>query len=299
MKIIMKGISGSQAYGMATPESDTDTRGVFIPNPKTLFGFLETQQEIRDNVADTVYYDIRKFMSLLGKSNPNILELCFLPKRTVEILAPEFQRILDAKDLFISKEVFYTYSGYANEQLHRIKTHRGFLLNPPKGEPDITLFGFESHEEHHKVKKEIEAANAAKVDPMKIFGGKINSMRAYEQAKRDYDAYLGWKNKRNPKRAMLEEKYGMDTKHVSHLVRLYRMGIEILETGEVLVHRPDAQQLLDIRNGKWSYDYLMSWIDETKQQLIQAKETSKLPEKPKTQELNDLCVSILSGYAFS
>ena len=41
-----------------------------------------------------------------------------------------------------------------------------------------------------------------------------------------------------------------------------RMAEEILTTGEVLVKRPDAKQLLDIRAGVWSLDQLLEWAEE-------------------------------------
>mgnify|MGYP001607055563 CR=1 FL=1 len=42
-------------------------------------------------------------------------------------------------------------------------------------------------------------------------------------------------------------------KHAMHLVRLMRMCKEILITCEVVVKRPDREELLAIRNGAWSY----------------------------------------------
>ena len=57
----------------------------------------------------------------------------------------------------------------------------------------------------------------------------------------------------------LEEQFGYDTKHAMHLVRLLRMGAEILSTGQVNVLRSDATELLEIRNGKWSYDELLEY----------------------------------------
>ena len=57
----------------------------------------------------------------------------------------------------------------------------------------------------------------------------------------------------------LEAAHGYDTKHGAHLVRLLRMGREIVETGSVHVWRGDrdADELLAIRAGAWSYDRLM------------------------------------------
>lgn len=85
---------------------------------------------------------------------------------------------------------------------------------------------------------------------------------------------------RNEKRSELEEKFGYDTKHAMHLVRLLRTGEEILSEGIVRVKRPDAKELLDIRNGLFSYDELLIYAEE-KDKLIREvlyKETA-LPKK--------------------
>jgi hypothetical protein len=40
------------------------------------------------------------------------------------------------------------------------------------------------------------------------------------------------------------------------------MGQEILTTGQVQVLRPDAEELLQIRDGKWSYDELLEYAED-------------------------------------
>lgn len=103
----------------------------------------------------------------------------------------------------------------------------------------------------------------------------------YRLAKERHEQYWSWKNNRNKVRSKLEEQFGYDSKHASHLVRLLRMGEEILTTGQVHVKRPDAAELLEIRNGKWSYDELIRYA-ETKDKKIreQLYNSTSLPKKP-------------------
>ena len=72
--IIFECISGSRAYGLDTASSDTDIRGVFIL-PKEDFYSLDYVGQINNETNDIVYYELRKFIELLSKNNPNILEL--------------------------------------------------------------------------------------------------------------------------------------------------------------------------------------------------------------------------------
>ena len=81
-----------------------------------------------------------------------------------------------------------------------------------------------------------------------------------------------------------------NTKHGMHLVRLLRMCREILSGEGVKVRRPDAQELLAIRRGEWSYDQLISWAEKEDLEMQNLYETSTLPVTCDTEMLNDLCV---------
>ena len=105
----------------------------------------------------------------------------------------------------------------------------------------------------------------------------------YKRACEVHTNYWTWKRNRNEKRAALEEKNGYDTKHGMHLVRLLRMGEEILETGKVNVFRPDAAELLAIRNGAWSYDEMVEYA-ETKDKHIR-EVLYKSTSLPKTTDI--------------
>lgn len=97
----------------------------------------------------------------------------------------------------------------------------------------------------------------------------IHAERNYAKAKQVYDSWVSWKKERNPARRALEEKSGYDTKHASHLVRLMRMGYEILSTGSVIVNRQglDADELLAIKNGEWTFEQVMEFKDSMESKL--------------------------------
>jgi uncharacterized protein len=118
--------------------------------------------------------------------------------------------------------------------------------------------------------------------------------RKYTSAKREWDQYQNWKTNRNPKRAELEEKYGLDCKHAYHLVRLIRMCKEILTTGKVNVKRPDREELIAIRKGAWNYDQLIEFADKEEQELNEIYNTCNiLPKFPDKNKLDQLCVELV------
>lgn len=103
----------------------------------------------------------------------------------------------------------------------------------------------------------------------------------YKDQKEIHRNYWSWVANRNVKRSALEQEHGYDTKHAGHLVRLLRMAEEILTDGEVVVKRPDAAELLEIRNGSWNYDELLAYA-ESKDKAIQGNlyKNSQLRTKP-------------------
>jgi len=122
--------------------------------------------------------------------------------------------------------------------------------------------------------------------------------REYEAARRHFKQYLEWQRSRNVDRAALEAKYGYDTKHGAHLVRLLRMGGEILATGRVNVWREDAEELLSIRAGAWSYDRLVAYT-ESLDAALNAKYAAGdfvVPKAPDRNEIDALCVDLVESH---
>lgn len=101
----------------------------------------------------------------------------------------------------------------------------------------------------------------------------------HKQAVEKHQNYWDWKKNRNETRHQLEVDYGYDTKHGSHIVRLMRMAEEVLTEGTIHVKRPDAKELLAIRNGAWTYEEMLAWATE-KDELIRGKlyKESRLPK---------------------
>ena len=134
---------GSHAYGTNIATSDEDFKGVCIPTKKYFFGTMHhfEQAELKAPDPDTVIYDIRKFFNLAAANNPSIIEVLFVDPEDHLYVSDIGQTIIDHKDEFLSKRIRFSFAGYAHSQLHRIKLHRGYLLNPPKGYPTRVEMG--------------------------------------------------------------------------------------------------------------------------------------------------------------
>lgn len=230
---------GSQAYGTSLPTSDLDIKGVAIPPAPYFLGALHRFEQAESKDPDAVVFDIRKFVSLASDCNPNIIEILFVDADDVLLMTPAGQELRTHRHLFLSKRAQYSFSGYAMAQLKRIKTHRRWLLEPPKKHPERADFGLS---EQHKVDRDSLAAVEARVRKAEDkLGGEgwtkdrvatrdedlvlsvvgdldldkkiipiILAERRYAAAMRNWAAYEKWKAERNPKRAELEARFGYD-----------------------------------------------------------------------------------------
>lgn len=85
---------------------------------------------------------------------------------------------------------------------------------------------------------------------------------------------------------------GINWKHAYHLIRLLRMGQEILLEGKVIVKRPDAADLLEIRDGKWEYKEVVRQGEELLIKLNEAEKKSALPDGPDIKKAEKLMMEI-------
>ena len=270
--LILRTLSGSRAQGLDRKGSDTDTRGVCIPPVRFLLG-LERFEQHESAGGDHVTYALDKFTRLALNGNPNILESLFADPRDVLHMTPAGERLVTARKQFLSKRLGPRYLGYAQGQLKRLRGHHRWLTDPPREEPDPLAFGMQT------------------VDGRQRFPNADNQ-RAFEAAHKQWQHYNTWRAERNPARAELEEHHGYDTKHAMHLIRLLKMGVEVLRDGQLLVKRPDADELLSIRDGALSFDAMLERTEALEAQLLANLKTSPLPDEPDSQAVEQLLIDL-------
>ncbi|MBC8755438.1 nucleotidyltransferase domain-containing protein [Kordia sp. YSTF-M3] len=134
--IIFECISGSRAYGLDTPTSDTDIRGVFVL-PKSMYYSLDYIDQINDETNDVVYYELQKFISLCAKNNPNILELLNVSDDCVLQKDPLFDQI--KLEIFLSKQCEKSFANYAFTQIKKARGLEKKIVNPMEKERKSVL----------------------------------------------------------------------------------------------------------------------------------------------------------------
>jgi predicted nucleotidyltransferase len=144
---IFLSVIGSHAYGTNLPTSDEDMGGVcIIPDKAYYIGTKNFEQadswtNEKGEKIDKTIYSIRKIVGLCLDNNPNCLDLLFVPERCKRIIKPQWQKFIDVREDFLCSRLRFSLSGYAHSQIHRIKNHRQYLLNPPERKPERKDFG--------------------------------------------------------------------------------------------------------------------------------------------------------------
>jgi predicted nucleotidyltransferase len=113
-------VRGSHAYGTNLPTSDTDYAGVFVQDMDSILGMSYVEQ-VNDDNNDIVIYELRRFLELLAKNNPTILELLNTPEDCVIYKHPAFDVIFENRDKFLTKVCSQSFGGYAVAQIKKAK----------------------------------------------------------------------------------------------------------------------------------------------------------------------------------
>lgn len=117
-KILYQSVGGSKAYGLSTPEYDTDIRGVFVNTDLShLVGLKKDEVLIKqDESDDTVMTEFRHFLRLLRGGNTQMLELIF--QEDYKIITPEWLSVTKYRsNLIDSDKLFSTLCGYMKSEL--------------------------------------------------------------------------------------------------------------------------------------------------------------------------------------
>jgi hypothetical protein len=134
--LLLECISGSRAYGLNTPQSDTDLKGVYVL-PKVEYYGLEYTEQLNNETNDEVYYELKRFIDLLNKNNPNILELLATPEDCILFRHPIMDEI--KPEMFLSRLCQQTFAGYAQSQIKKAKGLNKKIVNPVEKERKSVL----------------------------------------------------------------------------------------------------------------------------------------------------------------
>lgn len=115
MKEICRIVAGSRLYGLATPDSDTDTRGVFLnTDPAEVLG-LSRRDVLKRESEDTLFIEFRHFLGHLRRTNTSAIELLFA--EGFDSMTDEFRVVRENRlSLIDSEMLFSSLMGYIHSE---------------------------------------------------------------------------------------------------------------------------------------------------------------------------------------
>lgn len=193
---------GSHAYGLATPESDIDFRGVCIPDDLSyFFGLRHFEQELGPKSEDTVSWTLQKFANMTSKANTQTLEMLFSTEDCIRYVHPVFkQNFLDNRTKFVTKEIYNAVGGYAFSEYRKSLGETTGKLGKIRKE-DLAQHGYSKRNASHCIRL-MHAGSVALstgVFPVRLYDAQLwlcRSLKAGEVTLETYkDFYKDYKNR--------------------------------------------------------------------------------------------------------
>lgn len=119
--VVLEGVVGSTAYGLADEHSDVDVLGIYQePLSRVLaIGWNQKRATRTTSAPDSTHHEVGKFLRLVVGGNPTVTELLWLDD--YEVVTPVGALLVAHRGEFLSTSaVRNAYLGYANQQAQRL-----------------------------------------------------------------------------------------------------------------------------------------------------------------------------------
>ncbi|OQD57172.1 nucleotidyltransferase [Streptomyces phaeoluteigriseus] len=119
--ILLSGVVGSTAYGLAHAGSDVDRLGLFAALTEELHGLHPPKESHVSTAPDRTLHEAAKWCRLALGGNPTVTELVWLPTDLYEVRTPLGDELVGIRTTFLSaRRVRDAYLGYATQQFRRL-----------------------------------------------------------------------------------------------------------------------------------------------------------------------------------
>jgi len=112
------------------------------------------------------------------------------------------------------------------------------------------------------------------------------------RSRRPDEAIARSKRGENVHLAELEELHGYDTKYAMHVIRLYGEAKELMENGRITLPRPNRDELIEIRKGKYSLTEIQELGWQLEIEALAAQTSSPLPDRVGREAISNLLTDV-------
>jgi uncharacterized protein len=121
--ILLSGIVGSTAYGLAHEGSDVDRLGMFAAPTEELHGLHTPKESHVSTAPDRTLHEAAKWCRLALGGNPTVMELVWLPDELYEVRTPLGDELIGLRATLLgAQRVRDAYLGYATQQFRKLQS---------------------------------------------------------------------------------------------------------------------------------------------------------------------------------
>lgn len=265
----------------------------------------------------------KKIVNPIEKKRKTPLDFCWVPYKQGQLnvidwldlkgLKPEYCGLTAIDHMKYTYHLYYDFSGHAQDI--------EFFYTDSEEKPDTHDFCYFVEEKHQFywdtlmpvedfykkiasderknykgiVKK--DTSNDVALSSIEKGAESINIMyfnlEGYTKYCKDYKEYWEWVEKRNEVRYQtnMSNNAGYDSKNMMHCHRLLDTCIEALREEIINVRRPNREQLLEIRNGKYSYEQLLTDAENKLEEISALMLTTNLPNEIDSTLIKEIILS--------
>ena len=306
---------GSHLYGMSTPESDLDIKGVYIPSEKDLFlGNSKSEytwssgsdhgKNSKEDV-DVQFFSLPRFIEMLINGDTIAVDMIHCNKENLLFSSDEWDDLQSCRSIFYQKNM-KAFTGYIKKQVHRygvrgsrvkaiedvlsiVSKHSDNRLGDASGFEEWCL---KSKSGEHSESFDITEKNG---EPFYVVCvSKYSNMTRCNEISNSLQKKLDGYGDRAKK---ARENNGVDWKAVSHAFRCAYQLKEIFETGDLKHPLKDAEYLLKIKKGELEFfNNLDIKLDNLVKEVEAISMKSDFRDKVEEDKVWDFCLILMKNY---
>lgn len=310
LNIIVRMKFGSHLYGTATKDSDLDYKGVFLPTKQEIFlnripksYNIQTKKNneaknTKDDI-DTEIYSLHYFIKLACEGQTVALDMLHTPSEMIIESGIIWMNIIQNREKFYTKNL-KAFVGYARRQAAKYGI-KGSRLNAAKRIIDL-LKCFDPECKLSVVWKNLpkdEHLYFIEDNPNGIHQYKVCGKILQETQKIGYtlDILNKFYNEYGKRAEQAAKNEGIDWKAISHAMRAAYQVKELLLYKTITFPLPQADYLLDIKNGKLDYQSEVSPnLEALMDKVEELSKISDLPTKPDRKFWDKFIIKTIEDY---
>lgn len=281
--VVVESTVGSRAWGLASEGSDHDVRGIFVLPFAWTAGLGDAPRDLVSEDGSTTFWEAQKAVRQALRADPNTLETLFVDSARAQ--DDMGQWLLDAREAFVSAEIYGSFGRYALSQLKRLSQsarlaeHRALLLLWLRQDPAPTLNDVASR--LAAASPRIAPTEADRVAQAKDYVKQLYRS-LFDQGKlrdRDFASLVAFAREGSSDLDLPRE---LRPKNAYNLVRLLGVAIEWLRTGRVSLETKGALRdlLLAIKHGQVPLSETLGEAERLAEDLEKARSETALPAHP-------------------